>query len=82
MKSRKTITDGLIQDLKARENLGIKRYGKPIYAGEQYQYSWLLMMLEELLDSIIYLLAFLELFYPDELAKWREQQSDIDKTDV
>lgn len=73
---RKTITDGLIEDLKRREQLGIRRYGKPIFAGEQYQYSWLLMMLEELLDSVIYLLAYLELNHPDKLEEWRHKESE------
>lgn len=73
-KNRQSVVDALINDLKARESVGIRRYGSPINAGDNYQYPWLLMKFEEDLDAIIYFLAHLEEEYPTELAAWRERQ--------
>ena len=73
--SKRTIGEEVAADLKARENIGIARYGSPIRAGDNYAYSWRFMFYEELLDAIAYYAAKLAVECPEELAEWRKQQA-------
>ena len=50
--------DQVIEDLKARKQLGIERYGKALHAGMERDF--LQDSYEEILDFVIYLKAYME----------------------